>query len=185
MVPSHACGGVSNASSQNFTPTLCHQESVFELCRSRTIGSNCRPSVGPQYVPVRAAIDHGLDGEHVSWLAHALGLVLRVVRNVRSGMEQRTYAVSAVGGDHRAAAAVGHLGYLVAEVSVHRARPNQSSRTRQALIRGAHQVHGLRRYVSDHNRFVQIRVEAVVEHGYVEIYDVPVLKLYTSYIIQL
>ncbi len=60
------------------------------------------------HAPVAAQVDHGFDGEYVSRLHCALGLVLRVVRHVGGGVEELPDAVPAVGCHDATARGLGH-----------------------------------------------------------------------------
>jgi hypothetical protein len=57
--------------------------------------------------PPLTQVDHGLDGEDVSRLHGALGLVLGIVRHVGRGVEQLPDAVAAVGRDDGALGGLG------------------------------------------------------------------------------
>lgn len=135
------------------------------------------PVVGPGLVPVRAEVDHGLDGEAHALLRGADGLVVLVVRDVGRAVEQAVDAVADVRAHHVALLRLGVLVDRVAEVAEQHARLDQRDGLRQALARrldDAHRVGVARGLRADVVRLVQVAVEALVVQRDVDVQDVAV-----------
>ena len=64
------------ANRQDLISGLRHEKCLLELGRPLAVSGDRGPIIGPGRVPPHARIDHGLDGENVSRLHYADGLVL-------------------------------------------------------------------------------------------------------------
>lgn len=152
---------------------------MLKLRRVPPVGGGGGPVVGPRDVVVRAQAEHGLDGEHHSWLGHAHRLVLGVVGDVRLAVEERVDSVPAVCPDHGAAVLGGVVLNHLPQGAEHQARLDRGNCQVQALTRGLHQPHSIGvglGLVAHVVRLVQVRVVAVHVNRHVQVYDVAILE---------
>lgn len=152
---------------------------MLELGGEGSVGRGAGPVIGPGTIAVGTLVDHGLDCEAHTGLGNTDGLVLRVVRNVRSAVEQLVDTVTAVALDHTAVPGLGVLLDHIARVAEQHARLHQLNRLVQALTRRLNHAHrigvglGL---VTDIVGLVDVSVETVVIQSNVNVDNVAVLE---------
>jgi hypothetical protein len=151
---------------------------VLELRRPASIRGNTRPVVGPRLVLVGAEGNHGLNSKAHARLRLADSLVLGVVRDVGSAVEELVDAVAAVSFHDAAVAFLSDLFDRVAVVAEEGAGFDEFDRLFQAVAGGLDDAHAVRVLVgfADVVGFVQIAVEAAVVEGDVDVEDVAVLE---------
>jgi len=69
---------------------------VFKLCRARTISSTCSPAIRPRDITISTQIYHRFYSKDMSDLHGAFSLVVTIVRDIRTCVEQLSNAVAAV-----------------------------------------------------------------------------------------
>lgn len=82
---------------------------MFELSRALAVHGDTGPVIGPCSVLVGSETDHGLDGKAHARLGHTDGLVLCVMRDVGSTVEQGVDSVTTVSLDGAASSVLGVL----------------------------------------------------------------------------
>lgn len=82
---------------------------MLELSRLLPVGRCAGPIVGPHLLSEDTGVDHGLNRKHVAWLHDTKALVLGVVGNRRSRVEQHADTVPAEGAHYREAMLIGML----------------------------------------------------------------------------
>ena len=151
---------------------------MLELRSPATVCSDTGPVVGPRLVLVGPESDHRLDSKAHARLRLADGLVLGVMGNIRSAVEELVDAVAAVSLHNATVVCFGDLFDRVAVVSEEGAGLDELDRLFQAVAGGLDDAHAVGVLVgfADVVGFVQVAVEAAVVEGDVDVEDVAVLK---------
>ena len=89
-------GESSSVAVRNLHAIFRHQQRMLKLCSQLTVRRHRGPVVRPRLVSIRAQRDHGLDGESHAGLSLADGFILRVMRDIRGGVEDGIDAMAAV-----------------------------------------------------------------------------------------
>lgn len=174
-----AAGRGRETSSQNLDAVIRHQKGVLELRRERPIGRGAGPVVGPRAITVGSGVDHRLNGEAHTRFGGTHGLVLAIVGNVRSAVEQLVDTVTAVALDDAAVAALGMFLNHISGISEKHAGLHQLDGFVQTLSRSFDDANGLRvraGLVSNIVGFVKIAVVAVVVQSHVDVDNVTILE---------
>eukprot|EP00968_Pinguiococcus_pyrenoidosus_P012990 scaffold1166_cov261-Pinguiococcus_pyrenoidosus.AAC.19 len=143
---------------------------------TRSVCSNCalrEPSLVTA-VQLSGHVNHGLDGEDVADLHGALGLVLCVVRNVRTGVEERPDAMATVRAHDAAAGLFGASRDARTQIGVVHSRPAHLHRSLQALKSAPHELPPLFVDIPDQEGLVQVGMEAIHKGRHINIDNVPV-----------
>lgn len=152
---------------------------MLELGGEGSVGRGAGPVIGPGTIAVGTLVDHGLDGEAHTGLGNTNGLVLRVVRNVRSAVEQLVDTVTAVALDYTAVPGLGVLLDHITRVAEQHARLHQLDGLVQALTRRLNHAHRIRvglGLVTDIVGLVDVSVETVVVQRDINVDNVAVLE---------
>src|ERR1044072_6715771 len=89
---------------QNLRPFFRDGDCVLDVCRGLAIERDVRPAVGKVFRPVRAEVEHRLDGEDVARTDFDARAGLSVVRDLRVFVHFPTDAVADVVAYHPVAA---------------------------------------------------------------------------------
>lgn len=151
---------------------------MLELSSLAAIGRHARPVIGPSLVLVRAQGDHRLDREAHARFRLADGLVLGVVRNVGSAVEELVNAVAAVGLDDAAVGCFGNLLDGVAVVAEERTGLDELDRFFKTVASGLDDTNAVRVLgcLANVVCLVQVAVETAVVECDVNVEDIAVLK---------
>jgi hypothetical protein len=173
-VTSRVCSVTRLALNQSNPPRI-----HTELGSQRTVLSGARPVIGPSLVPVGTDTDHRLNGEAHAGLSLSDGLVLRVVGDVGSAVEQLVDTVSAVCPDDTALAALCVLLDNIAVLTEQRAGLDELNSLVQALSRRLRHTYCIwvrQCLVTNVVGLVEVAVEAAVVERHVDVEDIAILE---------
>ena len=152
---------------------------MLKLCCPTPITRHTCPVVRPCLVSIASQTDHRLDGEGHARLASADSLVLRIVWNIRCGVECAVDAMTAVRFDDRAAPRLGMLFDDVAEVFERHAGLHDRDCLIEALSRSLDELDEFlirQCFVANVVGLVQIAMVAFVVQSDIEIEDISIQK---------
>src|SRR5688572_2811650 len=154
-----------------------HQHGVLPLRRQAVVLGHHGPAVGELPDLGLAGVDHRLDGEGHARLQREADAAPAVVEDLRLFVELPADAVPAELAHHAVAVLLGVRLDGVADVAQVRARPHLADALPQAFVGHLAQAARLDRGIADVKHAAGVAMEAVLDHRYVDVDDVPGTQL--------
>ena len=151
---------------------------MLPLRRQRVVGGDDRPAVGEAADAGAAGVDHRLDGEDHPGLQLEAGAGAAVVQHLRLLVELPADAVAAeLAHDARSRGSRRSFWIVCADVAEVRAGPHGADAAPHRLVGDVDQPPRLDRRRADVEHAARVAVEAVLDHGDVDVDDVAGLQL--------